>query len=109
MSKKLFAITWPFILLLGHLVSFKIIFYLINVGGVSDIPQMYMFYFFNGPYVSYTYTVFAFSALIISLIMWFRRPGIWTLLGTVITAWGLCGAAFMYIIIIFHWSRFGYG
>ena len=103
MSKKKFVIIWPFLLFLGSLGTFEIANHLARIGDLSYLPQMYMFCFFNGPYVSYTYTAFAFSALIISLVVWLKRPNIWTLLGTIIAAWGLCGIVFIYITIRFHY------
>ena len=105
MSKKSFVIFWPVLLLLGSLIFSVISLYPIQVRDLYLIPEMYIYYFLDGPYVLYSYTAFAFSMLIISLILWFKRPCIWTLLGTIITAWGLCGIPAMYIIAMSHFRQ----
>ena len=71
----------------------------------SDIPDVYIFFLFTGPYVPHTYTAFALFALAVSLILWFKRPCIWTSLGTIITAWGLCGIPVLYIIAMYNFRQ----
>ena len=104
MSKKSFVIFWPVLLFLGLIGTFEIFIWFFG-GELSDIPRAYGIHFFSGPNVSYPFTIFAFSMLIISLILWFKRPNIWTLLGTIITAWGLCGIPAMYIIAMSNFRQ----
>ena len=111
MSKKSFVIIWPFLLLLGMATAPKVVPYIFGMrhflGNLqwSDIPNLYILFLFTGPYVSCLYTMLALFALAVSLILWFKRPCIWTLLGTIITAWGLCGIPAMYIIAMSNFRQ----
>ena len=106
MTKKMFVLLWPVGLAIGALGIFKLCFWLIVPGDISQLVDIYAFYFFTGPYASYIYTVFSFSMLLFSMLYWFIRPSIKSLACTIFTAWILCGFPPIYIIFISTWSGF---